>query len=449
MAQTGNFSPIQLYSSSTPGNAPAVGNLVNSTLGSELAINIVDGKLFYKDSGGSVQVIGWKTVPTTAGGTGLTSWTAGQLPYYASGTTLSQLNIGNSGYFLTSSGTAPQWTDPTTIAVTSISFGTTGLTPSTATKGAVTVAGTLVVGNGGTGLTSLTANYIPYGNGTSAFNSSSSLQFNGTNLGIGGAPNTWYSNRQGIQISGSVPSLVLGNSTSEINFNNYINASGNNIYTSSSYAGVINYNNQVAGGWAWLNSASGTSGSTATMSTQVAIDNAGNLLVGGITSTPFSSTRSTFKNSTSGAYPLTLITNDKGQYIQLSASSGTALYFDTSAGGVNAGSITVSGGTTLYNVTSDRRLKTNINPLTNSGALIDALLPRVYTWSYDNSTAMGFVLDEYQNVFSDAVTGEPNAVDSNGKPIYQQGDFSTGAQIAVIVAELQSLRARLKAANIA
>lgn len=38
--------------------------------------------------------------------------------------------------------------------VSTISFGTTGLTPSTATSGAVTVAGTLAVANGGTGITS-------------------------------------------------------------------------------------------------------------------------------------------------------------------------------------------------------------------------------------------------------------------------------------------------------
>ena len=56
----------------------------------------------------------------------------------------------------------------TSTAVNSISFGSTGLTPSTATAGAVTVAGTLVVGNGGTGATTLTTNGILYGNGTSA-----------------------------------------------------------------------------------------------------------------------------------------------------------------------------------------------------------------------------------------------------------------------------------------
>jgi hypothetical protein len=84
MAQTG-FTPIQLYSTSTAAAAPAAGNLTNSTLGSELAINITDGKLFYKDNANAVQVIGWKIVPTSAGGTGLTSFTANQV-FYASST---------------------------------------------------------------------------------------------------------------------------------------------------------------------------------------------------------------------------------------------------------------------------------------------------------------------------------------------------------------------------
>jgi hypothetical protein len=44
------------------------------------------------------------------------------------------------------------------------------------------VTGTVAVSNGGTGLTSLTANRIPYGNGTSAYQSSSNLTFNGTTL---------------------------------------------------------------------------------------------------------------------------------------------------------------------------------------------------------------------------------------------------------------------------
>jgi hypothetical protein len=45
--------------------------------------------------------------------------------------------------------------------------------------------GVLSFAKGGTGLSSLSVGYIPYGNGTGAFNSSSNLYFDGTNLGLG------------------------------------------------------------------------------------------------------------------------------------------------------------------------------------------------------------------------------------------------------------------------
>jgi hypothetical protein len=48
-------------------------------------------------------------------------------------------------------------TIPSGVGVNSISFGTTGLTPATATTGSVTVAGVLAIANGGTGNTSGTA----------------------------------------------------------------------------------------------------------------------------------------------------------------------------------------------------------------------------------------------------------------------------------------------------
>jgi trimeric autotransporter adhesin len=181
MAQTG-FTPIQLYSTSTAAAAPVAGNLTNSTLGSELAINITDGKLFYKDNANAVQVIGWKTVPTTAGGTGLTTYTAGDLSYYATGTTFTKLAIGTIGQILTSTGSAPQWSTLSGVAVTTFSAGTTGFTPNSATSGAITLAGTLATTNGGTGLTAFTANRVFYASSTSAIGSSANLTFNGTTL---------------------------------------------------------------------------------------------------------------------------------------------------------------------------------------------------------------------------------------------------------------------------
>ena len=49
------------------------------------------------------------TIATGYGGTGLTSYTAGDMPYYVSGTALSKLGIGANGYILTSNGSAPTW----------------------------------------------------------------------------------------------------------------------------------------------------------------------------------------------------------------------------------------------------------------------------------------------------------------------------------------------------
>ena len=80
----------------------------------------------------------------------------------------SWLSIGTSGQILQVVGGAPAWGSIPGTGVATISFGTTGLTPNSATSGAVTVSGTLAVANGGTGLATITANAVPIGNGTSA-----------------------------------------------------------------------------------------------------------------------------------------------------------------------------------------------------------------------------------------------------------------------------------------
>jgi hypothetical protein len=64
MAQT-NFTPISLYYSSTASAVPTAGNLVAG----ELAINTLDGKLFYKDSSGVVQTLASKGTGTIGGST--------------------------------------------------------------------------------------------------------------------------------------------------------------------------------------------------------------------------------------------------------------------------------------------------------------------------------------------------------------------------------------------
>jgi hypothetical protein len=104
-----------------------------------------------------------------SGGTGSSSGpTSGQFLYSSGGTTYAPTNLSAQ-------------------AVTTFSAGSTGLTPSTATSGAITLAGTLVVGNGGTGDTSFTSGAVLYGNGTGALGST--LGSSGQVLtGTGGAP---------------------------------------------------------------------------------------------------------------------------------------------------------------------------------------------------------------------------------------------------------------------
>lgn len=106
------------------------------------------------------------TLPIANGGTGQTSASAafnalspitstGDLILGNGANSATRLGIGTNGYVLTSNGTTASWAALPAGGVTTIDFGTTGLTPATATSGAVTVAGTLAVANGGTGATTI------------------------------------------------------------------------------------------------------------------------------------------------------------------------------------------------------------------------------------------------------------------------------------------------------
>jgi len=90
MAQTG-YTPISIYYSSTASAVPTAGNLVAG----ELAINTADGRLFYKDSAGVVQVIAGK------GGSGVAGGSTTQVQYNSSGSLAGSANMTFSGTALT------------------------------------------------------------------------------------------------------------------------------------------------------------------------------------------------------------------------------------------------------------------------------------------------------------------------------------------------------------
>jgi hypothetical protein len=93
---------------------------------------------------GGVGVPTFGTLATGAGGTGLTSYTAGDLIYYASGTAFTKLGIGASTTILTSTGSAPQWSTVSGITVgtaTNLAGGTGGSVPYQSSAGATTFLG--------------------------------------------------------------------------------------------------------------------------------------------------------------------------------------------------------------------------------------------------------------------------------------------------------------------
>jgi len=177
-----NFTPISLYYSTTAAATPSAGNLVAG----ELALNTLDEKLYFKNSAGTVKLLASNVTPVANGGTSLTTLTANNV-ILGNGTS-APLFVAPStaGNVLTSNGSTWTSTAPAASGVTTFSAGTTGFTPSSATSGAVTLAGTLATTNGGTGLTSFTANQVFYASSTSAFAQSSNLTFNGTILTAAG-----------------------------------------------------------------------------------------------------------------------------------------------------------------------------------------------------------------------------------------------------------------------
>lgn len=74
MAATG-FTPIQLYRTTTASAVPVNTNLADG----ELAINLTDEKLYFKNAGGTVKLLAANITPVENGGTGQTTYTDGQL----------------------------------------------------------------------------------------------------------------------------------------------------------------------------------------------------------------------------------------------------------------------------------------------------------------------------------------------------------------------------------
>ena len=170
------------------------------------------------------------------------------------------------------------------------------------------------------------------------------------------------------------------------------------------------------------------------------IDSSGNLLVGttgvpnvGLGQTGFSvsPTELVFSSNTNGGNSLSYWRTQAGN-------SYIASYLN---GSNNVGSIYVTSSSTSYNTSSDYRLKEDIRPVANASGRVLALKPCNFAWKFDNSRTDGFIAHEAQEIVPEAVTGIKDAVDADGKPVYQGIDQSK--LVPLLTAALQEALAEI------
>jgi hypothetical protein len=237
--------------------------------------------------------------------------------------------------------------------VTTISFGSTGLTPSTATSGAVSVAGTLATANGGTGLTTFNANGAVYASSSSVLTTGTlPVGSGGTGLTSGtsgGIP--YYSATNTLASSGALAAsaLVIGG------------GAGVAPSTTTTGTGVVTA----------VGNAVNTTGGLVTQSGTLT---ANNILLGGGASTAISSSNllSTSAAVTTGTYIKAIGYADT---VTALGNTGTAINLDITSGGVFTATLTGNATITLrYPVSSGASSFTLI--LTN-----DATAGRTVAWA--------------------------------------------------------------------
>jgi len=323
MAQT-NYTPISLYYSATASATPSAGNLVAG----ELAINTNDGKLFYKDSSGVVQVLATKATGTISGSTGYVQFNnAGALGSNANffwDNTNSRLGIGTAS-------------PANKLQIVS------------ADNTQATIVGS-VYSNNGTAALTLGFDRI---NGTNSTPASASLD-----LGVSSYP-------QAVRIDSNGNLLVGATSTTLTN------------------GGILSFPGSGANSYLGIgHSSSGTSGS----------------------------------------------------YYEAFNFNGTAI-----------GTITQNGTTgVLYNLTSDYRLKDNPQPLIGASEFIMALQPKTWDWWDGSGKGVGFIAHEFMEVAKYSGNGEKDAVDVEGKPVYQSIQPSSSEVMANLVALVQEQQALIE-----
>jgi len=230
------------------------------------------------------------------GGTGQSSYAVGDT-LFASGTTaLSKLAIGVSGRYLSSSGTAPQWSAPAALTKTddtNVTL-TLGGSPTTALLNAASITagwtGQLSVARGGTGAATLTG-YV-YGNGTGAFTASTSIPNAATTATSANTANAIVArDASGNFSAGTITATLSGNAT---NVSGVVAvANGGTGLSSTPANGALDIGNGTGFTRATLTAGSGVSISNGSGSITISATGSGGTVTGVTATSPVASSGGT------------------------------------------------------------------------------------------------------------------------------------------------------------
>lgn len=183
-------------------------------------------------------------------------------------------------------------------------------------------------------------------------------------------------------------------------------------------------------------------------SERMRIDSSGNVMVGATALPSFGS------STTSGTWvqpsaDVAIARSGNCLALQRGATDGDVATFWR--GTSQKGYIYVTSTGTTYNTLSDYRLKENVVPLTGASDRVMQLPVHRFNFvSEPGSTVDGFLAHEAQSVVPEAVIGQKDAVDENGKPVYQGIDQSKlvpllTAALQEAITKIDALEARLAA----
>ena len=164
------------------------------------------------------------------------------------------------------------------------------------------------------------------------------------------------------------------------------------------------------------------------------IDSSGNVKIGTTGDYVVSNERLTVIGGTSTFYKV-----GTASTVYVANGSGNTAMIGFVNAGNGVGAITNTASTTAYGTSSDYRLKENIAPMTGALEKVSQLKPVTYKWKIDGSDGQGFIAHELQEIVPDCVTGEKDAVDADGNPVYQGID--TSFLVATLTAAIQEQQA--------